>query len=202
MAPSAQPPEAARREAEIKVEHVHEQIRSLQLRTYDVQLARVRETWRRNPGLALSLLNDTDRCPPALRDFAWGYFHSRAQNDRATLTGHIGRVNAVAWSQDGRFLATGGLDKTVRTWEGATGKPLRTLYGHSDRITAVAWSANGQTLASGSVDTLTIVVKDAFGNAVSGLAGTAFTLNFSGGTSAGALGTVTETATKGRSRKT
>jgi hypothetical protein len=53
------------------------------------------------------------------------------------------------------------------------------------------------TVTSGSTDTLTIVVEDAAGNAVSGLASSAFMFALSGGTSTGTFGAVTETATKG-----
>jgi WD40 repeat protein len=59
--------------------------------------------------------------------------------------------NAIAWSRDGRYLATGGPDKTVRTWE-AAGKLLHTFRGHTGPIHAVAWSADGQTLASAGAD--------------------------------------------------
>jgi adhesin/invasin len=53
------------------------------------------------------------------------------------------------------------------------------------------------TVASGKTDLVTIVVKHANGNAITGLAGSAFSLRLSGGTSAGTFGSVTETATKG-----
>jgi hypothetical protein len=53
------------------------------------------------------------------------------------------------------------------------------------------------TVASGKTDLVTIVVKDANGNAITGLASSAFHFALSGGTSAGTFGAVTETATKG-----
>jgi hypothetical protein len=53
------------------------------------------------------------------------------------------------------------------------------------------------TVASGSTDLLTIAVKDAAGNAVTGLSNSAFALSLAGGTSTGTLSSVAETATKG-----
>jgi hypothetical protein len=53
------------------------------------------------------------------------------------------------------------------------------------------------SVVSGKTDLITIVVKDTSGNAVSGLASSAFSFSLSGGTSAGTFGTVTETSTKG-----
>ena len=53
------------------------------------------------------------------------------------------------------------------------------------------------TVAIGGTDPLTIVLKDAAGNRITGLAGTAFSLTLAGGTSTGTLGAVSETATPG-----
>jgi len=67
-------------------------------------------------------------------------------------TGHSSKVTALAYSPDGRLLASGSEDKTVKIWEASTGREIRTLYGHTWKVTAVAFSPDSQMLASASWD--------------------------------------------------
>ncbi|MER3415485.1 MAG: protein kinase, partial [Gemmataceae bacterium] len=69
-----------------------------------------------------------------------------------TLQGHTNWVFSVAFSPDGRYLASGSRDNTVRVWEVATGQHVRTLQEHTRGITSVAFSPDGRYLASGSWD--------------------------------------------------
>ncbi|MDT5122019.1 MAG: hypothetical protein QOC96_1501 [Acidobacteriota bacterium] len=67
-------------------------------------------------------------------------------------TGHSGRVTSVAFSPDGKTLASGSTDNTIKLWNIESGKELRTLVGHSNWVGPVAFSRDGKTLASASWD--------------------------------------------------
>jgi WD40 repeat protein len=67
-------------------------------------------------------------------------------------TGHTKSANAVAFSPDNRWLASGGKDDVIKIWDLATGNVLRTLYGHTSNVNALAVSPDGKLLASGSGD--------------------------------------------------
>jgi WD40 repeat protein len=78
-----------------------------------------------------------------------------------TLTGHTNQVFSVAFSPDGRLLASGSCGKVenyscvqgeIKLWEVASGREVRTLRGHTDYVFSVAFSPDGRLLASGSAD--------------------------------------------------
>lgn len=66
-----------------------------------------------------------------------------------TRTGHTASVNIIAFSPDGKFLASGSDDKTIKFWSVADGKEIRTII-TKDRVKTLAFRPDGKLLASSS----------------------------------------------------
>ena len=67
-------------------------------------------------------------------------------------TGHTAIVESVAFSPDGKLLASASCDHTVKLWNVADGREVRTLSGHTACVESVAFSPDGKLLASASHD--------------------------------------------------
>lgn len=79
--------------------------------------------------------------------FQWG------RGSQVTLFAeHGAAVSSVAWSQDGRQLASAGADGTVRVWDVDSAREQRALSGHTGRALSVAWGPSGQRLVSAGED--------------------------------------------------
>jgi len=67
-------------------------------------------------------------------------------------TGHANSVNGLAFSADGKLLASAGGEKTIKVWDAGTGTQLHSLEGHTGPVYTVAFSPDGKAIASGSED--------------------------------------------------
>ena len=79
------------------------------------------------------------------------------------LKGHIGKVNAIKFSPNGKLLASSSDDNTIKIWDVKSGREKRTLVGHSNYVTCLSFSPDGNRLVSGSEDN-TVRVWDVYGN--------------------------------------
>jgi WD40 repeat protein len=99
---------------------------------------------------------------------------------KKALAGHSKHVWQVAFSPDGRFLASGSVDRTVKLWRLPEGVLVQTLT-QPQGITSLAFSPDGQYLATGSYDKTVMVwrLSDGVGRILTGHSGTVWSVAFS-----------------------
>ncbi|MCI0530247.1 MAG: hypothetical protein L0Y56_22615, partial [Nitrospira sp.] len=90
------------------------------------------------------------------------------------LEGHSRYVTSVAFSPDGKYIASGSADKTLKLWRVENGRVVHTFEGHSDLITSIAFSPDSKYLVSGSRDHTVKIWDVEKGRRIQTLAGHSF----------------------------
>lgn len=82
-----------------------------------------------------------------------GFEPERARMPELVIqNGHAAQVKTLAFSPDGRLIASGSFDYTIKLWNARTGELVRTIQGHADRVESVVFSPDSRMMASAGDD--------------------------------------------------
>ena len=106
---------------------------------------------------AIQFTPDGNRVAVATSVGIWIYDAQTAE-ELTLLTGHTGRVTSLSFPADGRFLASGSFDGTVRLWDIDSGKQTAVFAGHRAIIAAIAVSPDGKSVVSGDMTSQGVLI--------------------------------------------
>ncbi|MBI4615485.1 MAG: protein kinase [Planctomycetes bacterium] len=161
-----------RREAERQAGIAEEKRQEATLRLGDALEDKARlalERKRTSEALVLAQRAIAIRDTPASRTLLANVLQELWRSRR--LSGHEAAISVVAWSPDGKRLASGSYDNTIRLRDGETGRAIATLEGHRDDVNSIAFSPDGKRLASGSDDNTVRLWDGETGRAIATLEG-------------------------------
>lgn len=139
----------SKRETEAANATLKDNLEREQQAAYQHRIALAHREWlANNPDRSLELLKE---CPEKYRHWEWHFLYRLHHTDLMTLQ-HGGLVDDVAYSTDGRLLASVGAGSEVGVWDVRTGRLVRTLQSHTRQLYRVIFSPDGSRLGTSSFD--------------------------------------------------
>lgn len=131
---------------------IDEDARSNGLRWWDVETGRT-IFFSTNVNLVTALTFSPDGTTLACADGPKIYLFDGVNGEiLRTLRGHTDKIITLAFSPDGKMLASSGWDDTIHLWDPHSGHHIHTFKGHTSGVRKASFSPDGETLVSGSED--------------------------------------------------
>jgi len=145
----------ADREAALATANAEQALRNLRVaerNLYNSDMSQAQGDWTETNLRRLTDTIQRYRDQEKLKGFEWYYWNRLLQSAEFTLSGHVGSVDCVLFSPDGKWLASAGNDQTIRVSSATTGQEACILKGHAKKIRGLSFTLDGQRLASASED--------------------------------------------------
>lgn len=141
-------------------------------RLWDAATGQLLDTFPVHLGMSVAFSPDSTKLAFGSFDYTVNIWDITTKHCYRTISGHHNWVWWVAFSPDGRTLATGSsVERIIKLWDVESGECLHTLQGHEDMLWAIAFSPDGSTLASTSSDNTIKLWDVGSGNCIATLEG-------------------------------